>query len=139
MSDMQNVTPDNAETGENGSVDTQVQDRIAQLERENAELKDQWLRSVADFKNYKRRIESERSDLIRSANAGLLLKILPVLDDLERAMQSVSPEIASSSWYSGFQLIPQKLAAVLESEGLAPIQAVGQDFDPTQHEAVIYE
>ncbi|HEU5087670.1 MAG TPA: nucleotide exchange factor GrpE, partial [Roseiflexaceae bacterium] len=53
--------------------------------------------------------------------------------------QSVTPEIASSAWYSGFQLIPQKLAAVLESEGLAAIQAVGQDFDPNQHEAVIYE
>jgi molecular chaperone GrpE len=113
--------------------------RIAELEKEAAEYKDQWLRAAADYKNFKRRTDQERADLIRGASAGLVLKLLPVLDDLERAISSVTPEVANSSWYGGFKLIPQKLQTVLESEGVAPIQAVGQDFDPNFHEAVIYE
>lgn len=113
--------------------------RVAQLERESAENKDQWLRAVADYKNFKRRTDQERADLIRGASAGLVLKLLPVLDDLERAIGSVTPELAASPWYGGFKLIPQKLQAVLESEGVTPIQALGQDFDPNFHEAVIYE
>lgn len=116
-----------------------AQARIAQLEKEAAEYKDQWLRAAADFKNYKRRAEQERADLIRGASAGLLLKLLPVMDDLERAMSSVTSEVEGSAWYGGFRLIPQKLQAVLESEGVSPIQALGQEFDPTLHEAVIYD
>lgn len=113
--------------------------RIAQLEKEVADYKDQWLRSAADFKNYKRRIEQDRADLIRSASAGLLLKLLPVADDLERAVASIPAEIGDSPWFGGFKLIPQKLSAILESEGVTSIEALGQTFDPNQHEAVIYE
>lgn len=116
-----------------------LQARIAQLEKEAAEYKDQWLRAVADYKNFKRRTDQERADLIRGASAGLILKLLPVVDDLERAMGSVTPEVYASQWYNGFKLIPQKLQTVLESEGVTPIAAQGQDFDPNFHEAVIYE
>lgn len=117
----------------------ELQARIAQLEKEAADYKDQWLRAAADYKNFKRRVEQERADLIRNASAGLLLKLLPVVDDLDRATASAPPEIAETPWYGGFRLIPQKLHTVLESEGVTPIEALGQDFDPTQHEAVIYE
>jgi molecular chaperone GrpE len=113
--------------------------RVAQLEKEAAEYKDQWLRAAADYKNFKRRTELERSDLIRGASAGLLLKLLPVADDLERALGSVTPDVAATPWYAGFKLIPQKLQTVLESEGVLPIEALGKDFDPNFHEAVIYE
>jgi molecular chaperone GrpE len=118
---------------------TALQQRVAQLEKEAAEYKDQWLRSAADFKNFKRRTEIERADLIRGASAGLLLKLLPAVDDLERALASVTPDVAATPWYGGFKLIPQKLQTVLESEGVTPIIALGQDFDPNFHEAVIYE
>ncbi len=118
---------------------TGLHERIAKLERESAENRDQWLRAVADYKNFKRRADQERSELIRGASAALLLKLLPVMDDLERAMGSVTPEVAASAWYNGFKLIPQKLAAIIESEGVAPISAVGEQFDPNLHEAVIYE
>ena len=127
----------------NGVVDlsneAMLRERIAQLERESAENRDQWLRAVADYKNFKRRSDAERIDLIRGASADLLLKLLPVMDDLERAMESVTPEIAATAWYGGFRLIPQKLFALLESQGVSPIQATGSDFDPNLHEAVIYE
>lgn len=116
-----------------------LKERIAQLERESAEFKDQWLRAVADYKNYKRRSDQERAELIRSASAGLLMKLLPIMDDLERAMASITPEVAETPWYGGFKLIPHKLQTVLESEGLTPMQAVGTPFDPNKHEAVIFE
>jgi molecular chaperone GrpE len=115
------------------------QDRLTQLENENADLRDKWLRAVADYKNFKRRADQERADLIRGASAGLLLKLLPVVDDFDRAAAGAPQEIASSPWFDGFKLIAQKLQTILESEGVAPIAALGQEFDPNQHEAVIYE
>jgi molecular chaperone GrpE len=125
----------------NGQPDelAQLQARVAQLEKEAAEYKDQWLRAAADYKNFKRRTEQERAELIRSASAGLLLKLLPVVDDMERAIDNVTPEVEASPWYNGFKLIPQKLQTVLESEGVSVIEAIGQEFDPNVHEAVIYE
>ena len=113
--------------------------RIAQLEKESADYKDNWLRAAADYKNFKRRAEQERSDLISRASANLLMKLLPVMDDLERAVNSVTPDIAATPWYGGFKLIPQKLQSVIESEGVTPIEALGHEFDPNEHEAVIFE
>jgi molecular chaperone GrpE len=117
----------------------ELQARVAQLEKQVAEYKDQWLRAAADYKNFKRRTDQERADLIRGASAGLLLKLLPVVDDIERALNSVTPDVANTPWYGGFKLIPQKLQAILESEGVTSIAALGEHFDPNIHEAVIYE
>src|SRR5262245_20000875 len=115
------------------------QGRLTQLEKENEELHNNLLRAVADYKNFKRRADQERADLIRGASAGLLLKLLPVVDDFDRAAASAPPEIAGSQWFGGFKLIAQKLQTILESEGVTQIEALGQEFDPNQHEAVIYE
>lgn len=116
-----------------------LQQQVAQLETQATEYKDQWQRAMADFKNYKRRSEAERSELTRSASAALLLKLLPVIDDFERAMSSIPPEIAEHSWWQGTQLIAQKLRTILESEGVTPIDALGEPFDPNIHDAVLYE
>ena len=145
MTEPQTNTNETPQPQENLNGDEQanelaaLQARVAQLEKEAAEYKDQWLRAAADFKNFKRRTEIERADLIRGASAGLLLKLLPAVDDLERALASVTADVAATPWYGGFKLIPQKLQTVLESEGVTPIAALGQDFDPNFHEAVIYE
>jgi molecular chaperone GrpE len=117
----------------------ELQARVKRLEKETEDYRDKWLRATADYKNFKRRTEQERSDLIRGASAGLLLKLLPVLDDMERAFGGVPADIAASSWFEGFKLIVQKLQTILESEGVTPIQALGQEFDPNLHEAVIYD
>ncbi|MEM8529594.1 MAG: nucleotide exchange factor GrpE [Chloroflexota bacterium] len=116
-----------------------LQKRIAELEKEAEENKNNWLRAAADYKNFKRRVDQERSDLISRASSALLLKLLPIADDIDRAVDSVTPEVAESSWYGGFKLIPQKLQTVLESEGVTPIDAVGQEFDPNWHEAVMFD
>jgi molecular chaperone GrpE len=137
-----NPTTNGAETATTDLTSYSVEElveRIAQLEKDVAEYKDQWLRAAADYKNFKRRAEQERIEIISRASSSLLLKLLPVMDDMERAISSVTPEIANTPWYGGFRLIPQKLQMILESEGVTPIEAVGQEFDPNLHEAVIYE
>jgi molecular chaperone GrpE len=121
------------------SVEAELQQRIEQAEAQAADYKDQWLRATADYKNYKRRAESERAELIRSASAGLVLKLLPVLDDFERAVANIPPDMAENAWWDGTQLIAQKLRTILDSEGVTPIEALGQEFDPNLHEAVLYE
>lgn len=118
---------------------TELEERLAQAEAQTAEYKDQWLRATADFKNFKRRTEQERSELIRSASSALVLKLLPVMDDFERALDNIPADIAASPWWGGTQLIAQKLRTVLESEGVKAIEAVGTEFDPNLHEAVLYE
>jgi molecular chaperone GrpE len=117
----------------------ELEARLAQAEIQAAEYKDQWLRATADYKNFKRRADTERAELIRSAGAGLLLKLLPVVDDFERAIANIPAEVAETAWWGGTQLIAQKLRTLLESEGVKPIEAQGQDFDPNVHEAVLYE
>ncbi|NJN19499.1 MAG: nucleotide exchange factor GrpE [Oscillochloris sp.] len=113
--------------------------KLAEAEAQASEFKDQWLRAAADYKNFKRRTEIERSELIRSASADLVLKLLPVVDDFDRAVANIPPEIAESSWWGGTQLIAHKLRLILESQGVKVIDAVGTDFDPNIHEAVLYE
>ncbi|MFM2032701.1 MAG: hypothetical protein RLZZ297_1466 [Chloroflexota bacterium] len=117
----------------------ELQARIEALEKEAADHKDAYLRATADYKNLKRRYDAERIELISRAGAAILLKLLPIVDDIERATASVTPDVAGSLWYKGFLLIPQKLGSLLESEGVAPVPAVGQPFDPNQHEAIAYE
>ena len=96
-----------------------------------------WQRALADFINYKRRNEQERQDFNRFANANLILSLLPVLDDLERALSSIPPaKSAKHSWVEGIRLVERKFRAALEAQGLTPIKALGEPFDPNFHEAV---
>ena len=98
-----------------------------------------WQRAQADYINYKRRNEQEKEDTIKFANAALVLKILPVLDDFERAIGSLPEELLSHPWVDGVKLIERKLRSTLEVQGLSPIKAVGEPFDPRLHEAVRQE
>jgi molecular chaperone GrpE len=95
-----------------------------------------WQRAQADLINYKRRIEQEKEETIKFANSVLILSILPVLDDLERALNSALPEQAEPGWLEGVRLIERKMKASLEAEGLSQIEALGKKFDPHLHEAV---
>ncbi len=139
MTDELNQT---AEPTENPVVEPNINDleqRIAALELEAEEHKNNWMRAMADFKNYKRRTETERDDLIRNASAGLILKLLPVVDDLTRAMAHVPAEISNNQWFNGVKQVQRKFELVLEGAGVQVIPAVGEDFDPNVHEAVMYE
>lgn len=95
-----------------------------------------WQRTQADFMNYKRRVEQERQEFSRSANAALIVSILPALDDLERALDSVPEDLADASWIEGIRLIDQKIKGILSAQGLTRIEALGEQFDPNSHEAL---
>lgn len=128
-----------AATSEATQSSNDVEARIRQLEQDVATFRDQYLRTAADLKNFKRRTDEERSNLIRNATAGLLMKLLPILDDFDLAMQHVPAEIAASPWFNGVQGVQRKLQTVIESEGVRPIEALGQPFDPNFHDAVMHE
>jgi len=93
----------------------------------------------ADLVNYRRRTEQERADALRGAKADVLLSVLPVLDDFERALQAAPPEHAGQPWVEGLALIERKLRSALEAHGVTPVEALGKPFDPWEHEAVLYE
>jgi molecular chaperone GrpE len=119
--------------------------RVEALERELAETQERseehlynWQRSAADFANYKRRTDDERATLGQFSNAVLIGKLLAVLDDFDRALENVPPD-AHDAWIEGVKLVERKLRSVLEAEGVTPIEAVGQPFDPNLHEAVVHE
>jgi len=97
-----------------------------------------WQRAQADFINYKRRSEQEKEEIGKFANAMLMLNLLPVLDDLERAFASIPPHLARLTWVDGIRLIERKLQASLEAQGLSPIKALGEPFDPKLHEAAMH-
>jgi len=124
---------------------SELAERIEALERELAATREKgeehlynWQRSAADFANYKRRTDDERAVMTQFSTAVLIGKLLGVLDDFDRALESVPPE-ADDPWLEGVRLVERKLRSVLESEGVTPIEAVGQAFDPNLHEAVVHE
>lgn len=98
-----------------------------------------WQRAEADLANFKRRAEQDRSELVKFANASLIGKVLPVLDDFDRAIGAVPEEVRSQGWVDGIRLIDRKLRSLLEQEGVTPIEALGKEFDPYVHEAVLRE
>ena len=114
----------------------------SQLEEEKARAErclSNWQRAEADLANFKRRAEQERAELVRFANSSLIGKLLPVLDDFERAIGAIPEEESTAGWVEGIKLIDQKLRSILEQEGVLPIEALGKEFDPYVHEAVLTE
>jgi molecular chaperone GrpE len=95
-----------------------------------------WQRAAADYQNLKRRMEQERSEVGRLANAALVFNLLPLIDDLERALRTVDTNLAGLTWIDGLWLIYRKFQAILENAGVKEIPAEGQAFDPNVHEAI---
>jgi molecular chaperone GrpE len=97
-----------------------------------------WQRAAADYQNLKRRADQEREELSRLGNAALIMNILPLMDDLERALQNVDSRLAGMTWLDGIRLIYRKFQALLEMNGVTEIAADGEVFDPNVHEAVTF-
>ena len=117
-------------------------DLLADLEKQRAkshEYLDGWQRSRAEFANYKRRIEREQEEGRGRAMAAVLTKVLPAVDDLERALRDRPNSEEVRAWTEGIELIYRKLTGLLESEGVETIPAEGAMFDPALHEAVTHE
>ncbi len=147
------MTPRKPEKEQTTKAEPEIADKEEVTEKEDAEELQQalagekekaenylanWQRAQADFVNYKRRSEQEKEEISKFANSVIMLSLLPILDDLERAFASAPPNLAKLSWVDGIRLIERKLQASLEAQGLSPIKATGEPFDPKLHEAAMH-
>ncbi|PKN92192.1 MAG: nucleotide exchange factor GrpE [Chloroflexi bacterium HGW-Chloroflexi-6] len=113
-----------------------LQNQASEAEAKKQEYLDALLRERADFTNFRRRIESEKSQMWAQASDETIKKLLPVLDDLERAMAN---RPAGNAWADGVEMVIRKFQSILDKEGITRIQAEGQPFDPNLHEAIMQE
>ena len=114
-----------------------------ELQQEKDELQDRLLRTAAEFDNYRKRTEKERRELSQVVAADVVREILPVLDDLERALAATpgagNGKDAVDALHKGVELVHRQLLEVLRKRGVEPFDVVGHDFDPEWHEAVANE
>jgi molecular chaperone GrpE len=116
-----------------------LQAELEAVQAKSEEYLDLLRRTQADFINYKRRIGQEQSEARIAAQAAILDQILPVLDDLGRALQATPPELRDNSWVQGILLVAKRLMSVLEQLGVRQIGQPGEKFDPRRYEAVTTE
>ena len=129
------------------SADEALVASTAALEKERDTLKEQLLRAVADFDNYRKRIERERRELSDYAATDVLLELLPIIDNFERALQAPASApgatagrpAESEAFKKGVELIHKQMLDLLRKRGVTLIDALGADFDPNVHQAVIHE
>ncbi|MGK7392559.1 MAG: nucleotide exchange factor GrpE [Candidatus Cyclobacteriaceae bacterium M2_1C_046] len=139
-------SPNNAEMpADEKQVEEQLDDNpkdekeaeIERLQSELSEAKDKYLRLYSEFENFRRRSAKERLDLVQSANQELVRDLLPVLDDFERASQSLKEDTDAATIKEGMELISNKFRKSLEQKGVKPMEnKPGMDFDPDIHEAI---
>lgn len=127
---------DAAEAEASGESDEKEEDAKAENTEEDEALNTKYLRLMADFQNYKRRAEKEKGDIYAYANEKIVVELLDVLDNFERALQH---EAADESFAEGMRMIFKQLTDVLEKSGLEEIKAQGEEFDPNFHNAVMTE
>ena len=126
-------TPENEETA---AEEQTPETRLAEAEARIAELKDQYLRKMADFENLRKRTIKEKTELILNGGKDVIESLLPVLDDLERALDNVDKTDDVAAIKEGIHLIVDKLAKALAAKGLKKMETEGQEFDTDFHEAV---
>jgi molecular chaperone GrpE len=125
----------NSETIETEEVENLKKELAEEKKKSETNLAG-WQRAQADFINYKRFAEQEKSEIGKFANIGLMSNILPVIDDFERAIASIPPDAADSTWMEGLKLIDRKLKDSLQKQGITCIETLGKEFDPYVMEAV---
>lgn len=116
-----------------------LKQKLNEAEARAAEYLDGWQRTQAEFINFRKRLERDRQAEYLAMKAEMIKKFLPVLDDLERALQNPPQENDLQAWVQGVELIMRKMQAILTAEGVERIEAEGQMFDPNLHEAVSHE
>ncbi len=131
-------SPESAGSQPHETQDMSIEERIEKTEEDTQRYLDNWRRAEADLQNFKRRAEHERSESSRYAGTSLIINLLPIVDDFERAFGSLDAHIAGMTWFDGVHLIYRKLIALLESTGVKPIKTEGETFDPQFHEAVAH-
>ncbi len=137
------VTIENNETGSDTEPEQEsdsaepLEEKIAKLESEAFEYRDKLIRKAAEFENYKKRTSEEYIRLINSANEELIIKLLPVLDDIERFLKNYSENINAGDLKKGIDMIFGKLNNILKNQGLTEIEVKDTPFDPELHDAMM--
>lgn len=114
----------------------QLQSEVIKLNEQVSELKDKYLRQVAEFDNFRKRTARERLELTKTAAQDTLIKLLPVLDDFDRAKRNADDEGSAEHFTEGVDLVYHKLHNTMQQLGLQAIESTGQPFDPELHEAI---
>ncbi len=140
MADNANDTTDAQSPGPDGggAAATPAADP-AELQRQRDEYYDLLLRKQAEFDNYRKRVERERQTLSDAAASSILEELLPLVDDLERALNAESGQEAADAYRRGVELIHRQLLETLRKRGVRAVEALGADFDPYYHQAVAYD
>jgi molecular chaperone GrpE len=122
------------------SEEPELQAEIERLKTEAAANLDGWQRALAEFNNYRKRNEAERSQLVFLTGVKIIEKLLPVIDDFDLALANLPEEAQDDGWIEGVRITRRKLVGILESEGLSPIPVrPGDAFDPVIHDAMTHE
>lgn len=135
----QSETPASEKTTEESkelSREEKLQQSLDEAEKRIAEIQDKYLRLSAEFDNYRKRTIKEKSEIIKNAAEKTITAILPVLDDMERAIANMQKSEDAKAWLEGVELINNKFLKILSQEGLNKIETEGADFDTDYHEAI---
>ena len=138
------ATPENNDNVENAeqqpeeplTEEEQLKLQLAEAEAKIAELQDRYLRQAAEFDNYRKRTMKEKAELIKSAAEKVIVAELPIVDDMDRALDNMEKGMDADACIEGFKLIAQKFKNTLAQQGLEKIDTDGQDFDTDYHEAI---
>lgn len=111
-------------------------DPIQKVEAELAEMKDKYIRLYSEFENFRRRTSKEKMELVKTAGEDVMIAVLPVLDDFERALKAIGTDESTKTIREGIELIYHKTVKALQSKGLVKMEAIGKAFDSDLHEAI---
>ena len=109
---------------------------LIEAQKEVAANKDGWQRARAEFANYKKRVDRERSEIFQRASLDTLKALLPIIDDFDRAFENLPEDISEHAWIGGVSMIQRKFATILEAYAIEAIDPTGQAFDPMLHQAI---
>ena len=135
----QSEDPPRAEEREDGQDDDLLRERLEEAERETGQFRTMAQRAQADLVNYKRRAAEEIEEARRQTASGLLLRIVAVRDDIQRALDLVPEDVAAEGWAEGLALVMRNIDSALEAEGVTRTAVLGMPFEPWECEAVQYE
>jgi molecular chaperone GrpE len=134
------IEPVDGETAESEQVEEtplSVEDQLAAAQAEATKNLDGWMRAQAEFANARKRMEKQRAETYLNATADMAAKLLPVLDDFERALADIPSDVAANDWSEGIVLVQRKLVTILEGLNIKHMEVMGQPFDPNFHEAIL--
>ncbi|KPU27925.1 hypothetical protein TR13x_00815 [Caloranaerobacter sp. TR13] len=139
--DMENEKKDSNDATEESKEDNidELKEKLEGKMRELEELNNRFLRLQADFLNYKKRVEKEKESIYAYASEELICQVLPVIDNFERALDSVNDSQKEDSFYKGIEMVYKQLLDILKKSGLEEIKAIGEKFDPNLHHGVAQE